>query len=155
MPGNGALNNLLEIKVNGPSLADFSPEESILHYYKIELISLKSFNPIGLEPVDNSLYHCRNSITLGNNAIIPPHYSPHQEKFQQCSSSHGQSAHNECRRRTGTLAIGSSTQVVGPGKKHNYLTHQSWRRRRWAGSREDIVSWLQQLGQATAAAGHR
>ena len=31
--GNDTLNNLLEIKINGPSVADFSPEESILHWY--------------------------------------------------------------------------------------------------------------------------
>ena len=31
--GNENLNNLLEIKINGPSLAAFKPEESILHWY--------------------------------------------------------------------------------------------------------------------------
>ena len=33
--GNDTLNNLLEIKINGPSLADFSPEAAILHWLNV------------------------------------------------------------------------------------------------------------------------
>ncbi len=35
--GNANLNNLLEIKIDGPSLADFKPEESILHWLDISI----------------------------------------------------------------------------------------------------------------------
>ena len=30
--GNGTMNNLLEIKLNGPSIKDFSPATAILHW---------------------------------------------------------------------------------------------------------------------------
>ena len=30
--GNDTLNDLLEVKINGPSLADFVPEKAILHW---------------------------------------------------------------------------------------------------------------------------
>ena len=42
------------------------------YYHTSDPILLESCNPIGRETGANSLDHCRNSITLGNNAIIPP-----------------------------------------------------------------------------------
>ena len=44
----------------------------LLHYHRSEPILLESCNPIGREPGANSLDHCMNSITLGNNAIVSP-----------------------------------------------------------------------------------
>ena len=32
--GNDTLNNLLEVKLNGPSVKEFNPDEAIIHWYK-------------------------------------------------------------------------------------------------------------------------
>ena len=53
----------------------------IQYYDTLSQKLLESCDPIGREPGDNSLDHCRDSITLGNNGIIPPHYSPPPEEF--------------------------------------------------------------------------